>query len=432
MSGFRDIKKQGGDKIGLLGLFVLAIVSAYITVALKSAIKLSEPIPLPHTGLSISMPVGNGWHSEQRWMYRESTFIVSSFFAVQPERATGWAHCQYQWAAKKVTPEDRFAWKASEVDGGIVETGRTQADGLTFDWARIERADFLLTTYWGTAELPNSRQLDIEVHQVFSDPELSKRIFNRILENLSFEDDPSIEAGAQVITAMKSKGLDRGLDDRNERTLYLIKDPTGQSIGFTVEFLLNSEEGAQRNIRGADYIYIGGPNGGEREISFQGRNDLSEFTYRSRVESAGERGSAEIVLDESGILTVRKQGKQSEMKKYYPGPSALPDVFFGHIFRWMLDSDDRKIVINFIDADGSIIPTYINRVETGNSRAAHVFDLEFQDGQDYSERVFLDEQKQIYKRVIQRENMYVFERTTAEEIIKKFPDRAPRILRDNQ
>ena len=128
MKDFRDMKKQGGDKIGLLGLFVLAVLAAYVTVALKSVVKLSEPIPLPHTGLSISIPVGNGWHSEQRWMYHESAFILSSVFALRPEKATGWAHCQYRWAAKKATPEDRFAWKASDVDGEVVDpkavTGR--------------------------------------------------------------------------------------------------------------------------------------------------------------------------------------------------------------------------------------------------------------------------------------------------------------------
>lgn len=432
MGGFRDIQKQGGDKIGLLGLFVLAVIAAYMTVALKSAVKLSEPIPLPHTGLSISMPVGNGWHSEQRWMFYESTFIVSSIFALQPEKATGWAHCQYKWAAKQADPEDRFAWKASDVDGEIVETGQTQANGLTVDWVRIERADFLLTTFWGTAKLPNDRQLDIEVHQVFSDPELSKRIFNRILENLSFEGDPWIEAGANVVTAVKNKGLDRQLDDRGRRTLYLIKDPTGQPHGFTVDFLMKSGREAPLNVKGAGFLYIDGPKGGEQEVSFECSNSLDEFKYRSRVKGAEEAYTTQVVLDPSGSLTVRKRGPQSETKNYYPGPAALPDVFLEHILGWMLDNDQREIVVDIIEAGGKIVPTYISRSETENSEAAYVFDLEFHDDQDLSQQVFLDEQKRIYKSLIQREIIYVFERTTAEEIVREFPDRAPRVLRDSQ
>ena len=431
MSDFRDIKKRGGDKIGLLGLFVLAVLAAYFTVALKSAVKLSEPIPLPHTGLSISMPVGNGWHSEKRWMYHDHAFILSSVFALQPNKTTGWAHCQYRWAEKKAAPEDRFEWKASGVDGEIAETGRTQVDALTIDWVRIERPDFLLTTYWGTAGLPNGRQLDIEVHQIMSDPELSKRIFNRILKNVRFTEDPLLEAGAEIVTAVKSKGLGGDLDNQGQRTLYLIKDSADQPLGFTMETLVDSGRDARLNVRGAGFLYIGGNNGGEQEISFQSSNHLDEFTYGSRIESTEDRRSIEIVLDESGILTVRKRGQQAETKKYYPGAAALPDIFFGHIFGWMLESDRREIVVDLIEAGGKITPTYISRIEAESPEAAYVFDLEFLDGQGFSQRVFLDEQRQIYRSLIQREIMYVFERASAEEIIREFPERARRILRNS-
>ncbi len=426
------MKKQGGDKIGLLGLFVLAVLAAYVTVVLKSAVKLSEPIPLPHTGLSISIPVGNGWHSEQRWMYHESAFILSSVFALRPEKATGWAHCQYRWAAKKATPEDRFAWKASDVDGEIVETGRTQAGGLVVDWVRIERPDFLLTTFWGTAGLPNGRQLDIEVHQIFSDPELSKRIFHRILTNLSFKGDPLIEAGAEIVTAAKSNGLDGDVDIQDQQTSYLIKDSADQPIGFTMETLVDLGRETRLNVQGTGFLYVGGQNGGEQEISFQCSNHLDEFTYGSRIESAEKKSRMEVVLDETGTLTVRKSGPQSETKKYYPGSAALPDVFFVQIFRWMLESDRPEIVLDLIEAGGKIIPTYISKIETENPEAAYVFDLEFLDGQGFSQRVFLDEQKQIYRSLVQREIKYVFEKAGAEEIIREFPEQARRIMRNRR
>jgi hypothetical protein len=98
----------------------------------------------------------------------------------------------------------------------------------------------------------------------------------------------------------------------------------------------------------------------------------------------------------------------------------------------MLDHNQREIVVDLIETGGKIVPTYISRNETGNSETAYVFDLEFHDDQGLSQRVFLDEQKQIYKSLIQREIVYVFERTTAEEIVKEFPERAPQILRNNQ
>lgn len=432
MSDIRDMKKRRGDIIGLLGLFVLAILAAYFTVTLKSAVKLSEPVPLTHTGLSVSMPVGNGWHSEKRWMYHNHAFILSSVFALQPGKTTGWAHCQYRWGAKKVAPEDRFAWKASGVDGEIVETGRTQVEALTIDWVRIERPDFPLTTYWGTAGLPNGRQLDIEVHQIMSDPELSKRIFNRILKNLSFQNDPLLEAGAELVTTLKTKGLDSYLDDQKQRTLYLVKDSTGRPVGFTMEILVDSGRDPRLNVQGAGFLYISDRNTVEQETSFQCNNNLREFTYTSQIDDGEERRGTQIILDESGTLTVMKRGRQTETKKFYPGTAALPDVFFDHIFRLILEDNRREITVDLIEAGGKIIPTYISRIEAENPEAAYVFDLEFLDGQGFSQRVFLNEQKQIFRSLVRQENLYVLERTSAQKIIGEFPEYAQWILQSSR
>ncbi len=52
--------------MALLGLFILALLAARFVVALKSAVLLSEPIELPRSGLSVSVPMGNGWYSEEK------------------------------------------------------------------------------------------------------------------------------------------------------------------------------------------------------------------------------------------------------------------------------------------------------------------------------------------------------------------------------
>jgi len=143
-----DIKKIGGDKIALLGLFVLSLLIARLIVASKSALILSEPIILAHAGLSVSMPSGNGWKSEKRWKYHEnaSSFSLSSSFAPGSGKPTAWAHCRYLLAAETTTPQMRF-----------------------------------------TAKLPNNHQLDIEVHQIMGDAEMAELTFKRIVKSLNFE-----------------------------------------------------------------------------------------------------------------------------------------------------------------------------------------------------------------------------------------------------
>ncbi len=96
--------KIGGDKIALLGLFIVALLIARLIVASKSALILSEPIKLTQAGLSVSMPAGNDWKSEKQWKYHENSFSLSSGFALGPGRPTAWAHCRYLLAARRRPP----------------------------------------------------------------------------------------------------------------------------------------------------------------------------------------------------------------------------------------------------------------------------------------------------------------------------------------
>ncbi len=189
-----DIRKIEGDKIALLGLFIVALLIAHIIVVSKSALVLSEPIILTQTGLSVSMPAGNGWKSEKKWNYHQnsSSFSLSSNFALGPGRPIAWAQCRYLLAAKPTTPQMRFEQKALEFEGRIVKMDQTKTDTLIIDWALIEKPQTSFSFIFGTAKLPNNHQLDIEVHQVMGDTEMAERTFKGIVKTLSFKDNRSL------------------------------------------------------------------------------------------------------------------------------------------------------------------------------------------------------------------------------------------------
>ena len=195
-----DIRKIGGDKVALLGLFIIALLIARLIVASKSALVLSEPIKLAHAGLSVSMPAGNGWKTEKRWRYREDTFSLSSSFAIGSNRPTAWANCRYFLVAETATPQMRFEQKAFEVEGRIVKMDQTQTDTLIFDWALIEKPQTPLGFIFGTAKLPHNRQLDIEVHQIMSDVGMAERTFKRIVKTLSFKDNQLLKVVCEIET----------------------------------------------------------------------------------------------------------------------------------------------------------------------------------------------------------------------------------------
>lgn len=180
-------KKIGGDKIALLGLFILAVLIARFIVTSRSALILSEPIKLDHTGLSVSMPSGNGWKNSKQWHYQDNVFSLSSNFTPGSNKPTAWAYCRYLLAVQTTSPQIRFEQKASELGGEIVKTDLTITDTLIFDWVLIKKPQTPLSFVFGTAELPNNCLLDIEVYQIMGNSEMAERTFKSIIKSLNFE-----------------------------------------------------------------------------------------------------------------------------------------------------------------------------------------------------------------------------------------------------
>jgi len=441
MNDSYETKKVWGDKVAFLALFILSLLAAYLITIARSAIVLSEPIELSHTGLSLSMPTGNGWYSEKQWKRQENTFALSSVFAPDSGRPTVVAQCQYIFAADKTTPQARFEQKASAVDGTIVKTDQILKGALTIDWAHIERppADGLqISLFFAATELPDNRRLHIEVRQITGDAGLAQKVFKRVIEGLNFKNNHLLEAGSEIIAEVKSKGLAGFLDNQNQQVFFLVKTPgknSDQTIGFTIDVLIDSGQNIGPNIQGAGLLYTRSPYGQERITSFQSDNSFDNFVWKSETQSPAARSGTEIILDANGIMTVRKSDMQPAEKSRRPGPTAIPSLFLQQLLSTMLDSGKKEIIADIITPDGTITPTYICRTETSepaNEQAAYALTLGSLSRADFSEQIYLDKQKQISKRVLHLENITILDRAAVTDILTEFPEKADAILQDNK
>ena len=200
MNNTYGTNKPGYDKIALLGLFILSLLIAHFIVVFKSRILFSDPIRLSQTGLSVSIPAGQAWQSDREWKNQENMFSLSSLFPRGSDRPTAWANCRYLLSAETMTPQIRFEQKASEMNAVIAETNQMQTDTLTIDWARIDKGDVNFSMFFGTARLPDNRQLDIEVSQIAGDGELAELVFKHIVETVKFEDERLLKTGKIIST----------------------------------------------------------------------------------------------------------------------------------------------------------------------------------------------------------------------------------------
>jgi hypothetical protein len=442
MDDTHGIKKHEYDKIALLGLFVLSLLMAYIIVAFRSRLQFSDPIPLSQLGLSVSMPSGHGWQGDRQWNYQENMFSVISLFPRGSDRPTAWASCRYLLSAETATPQMQFEQRASAINAVVTQTNQTQTDTLTIDWARIDMPELHFSMFFGTSSLPDNRQLDIEVGQIAGEVELAERIFKSIIESLQFEDNRLLKDGAEIIAEIKRRGIDSFLNNQNRKAYFLIKDEAQRNIGFTMDVLVESgvngsDADDRPNIRAAGQFYIKGQNSVDHITAFQCSNNLDDFVYNSETSNGIGRSGAEIILDESDVITIRKFHTQPDEKSCRLGPAMIPDVFLDQLLMQMLESEKKQIIIDIIEATGKIIPTFLAVIEieeatAADEDAAYAFELMLLDGRGYSEQLYLDEKKQVYKRLARQDNLYNLERTSAENIAREFPEHADRILRNDR
>ena len=182
------IRKIGGDKIVLLGLFAVSLLIARSIVISRSAILLSEPIHLSHSGLSVSMPEGNGWRSEKQWRPYENAFTLRSSFTLDTNSPTAEARCEYILSAETTDPQNLFSQKADAVEGDILKIEQIRTESLIFNWTYIKNPKNSLIVVYGTAKLSENRRLDIEIQQIRNDPEMAEQAFKKIVSKLVYEE----------------------------------------------------------------------------------------------------------------------------------------------------------------------------------------------------------------------------------------------------
>ncbi len=441
-------KRYIAEKIALLVILVISLLAARLVVGLRAVIRLTVPIELSRSGLSISMPQGNGWRCNGKWVYDDDSYTLNSVFAVRAGSVRSYARCRYLLArqtaggqarqttdgqaSQEHTPQQRFDEEAAAVGGEVVETGRMNAgeagaeeSKLVVDWARISGDDGL-EIILGVCGLAGGRQLEIEVFQARGEQGLAQNIFERIVKGVQFNNNGLLQAAARVVSELRDTGLS-DIPDDNQPNFFILSDANGRAIGFTMDVMevLADEEPA---LRAASYFYGRGLAANEEAGFFHGDITFSRFDWRV-IENSPRTGRKVIEMSaDSGVLTVRKSGPGGKEKEYALGKAAVPDIVLEPVLQELLGNGPREIVIDVIRPEGNIVPVYIEKINQADSNSIK---LEVLDGHGYRQQIYYDDAKQPTKIVLEQDGTYTLNRATAEQIAKTFPERADLVLKQD-
>lgn len=412
-------KRYPAAQAVFLGFFALALLIARFIVASRSEIILSGPITLGFSGLSISLPSGNGWQSAPRWSRDKNAFVLSGLFDIG-SGVDMQIDCRYFLADANASPAARLERKAAEMQGQIAEKGGIQTASGAIHWAHITRPVTTASMFFGTASLTKDRQFDVTVLQRSGDIKRARRTFDLIVQNLEFEGSKLFHAGSEIVREIKNTSVAYFLDNSNRQNYLLRRDAMGRPVGFTAEVIVDFGQDTELNIRASSLSYLQVRRLIEQEVTvFESDNSFDEFVWKS--ETSGPAGRSGTKLTSSrGLMTVRHYGSTDE-ENYRLSEFAIPDILAETALIQMLFGNYRKIILDIVTSDGRIMPALISRIEAEEG-AGYVFGLEFLNEPDTG-RIYLDEQRYILKK-IWKEKGTTFERATIDEIASSFPEQA--------
>ena len=426
--------KQIAKTIALPALLVISLLAARLVMQSKTGIRMSAPIDLNRSGLSVSMPSGNSWQCKEKWSFEDSSFNISSIFAVSGLNDKAYAQCRYLLAAGEETPTERLDQEYSGKK--LVATGQSTSGNLTANWATIN-TDSGVEIILGVCELADGRQLEIEVLQSASEQNTAKDIFEKIFKSIRFSDNGLLREGARLISDISNEGLDIARDNDSSASFFTIADSHNKIIGFTMDAMALVGTDANTTINAADYYYLRGTVSDEQVGYFRGDANLRQFTWRDETSSRTGRKGIEMTAD-SGILTVRRLRAGSPFDKRTGketgecqlGETAVPDIVLDPILAKALDINEQSFIIDIIRPDGAVMPVYIEKSPPAKDRTdSNSIRLEWLDGRNYWQQIYYDSSKKPEKITLGQEATYTLNVSDANEITKLFPERA-NLVRD--
>jgi len=244
----------------------------------------------------------------------------------------------------------------------------------------------------------------------------------------------TVQTAEKLINRIKHKGIDAFLVKRERRNLFVIKNAADKSIGFTMDLITNEPNDSNRPIRLASYLYIRGIGGKEQLSFFESSPTFEDFVWTTKTIGAfGTTSAVRIKLSKAGYVSVTNLARPGRQHSFQPPPASIPSPLLDLLLAQLAESDVKQVLVNVIEDSGTPTPTFISRIKNVNSNPsndqAYAFSLQpLVQGKAFRATVYLNRHKTISKIILHQAGGYTFIRTSAEEIVNLFPERANYIL----
>lgn len=364
------IKRYSLIEIALFAVLVMGMLIASLIVKQRAKVILSAPLPLPGSGLSVSMPANPGWDSTAAWQYEESE---SGMTLIAQYRNPGRGSFEVRWRYVLSTPQgsEQELLKQRAMDAGALISNFDTIGGshpmtcaTMFSGASGNAERFNL----GIMRLDYNRSIELLVKSSGMNNFYEEIIFKSLAASIQYQVPKQLADGHALMDAFLQSRPQPQEKAAFPDEVFLIKDAlTGAAAGYytATRSLYTDDEQALRQLQIRQF----------ESKSFKLNSLLwfnpskKDYRWKTDLIYPGRREPQvyEIQTDESGMLLVKRDIKDT--KTFPSDPFFLPEPLLPELARWFLQSDSNEVIVDVVGFQGQLVSVNLEKISPEKVKA---------------------------------------------------------------
>ncbi|MDH4201950.1 MAG: hypothetical protein OEV87_03570 [Phycisphaerae bacterium] len=364
------IKRYSLIEIVLLAVFMMGLLIAALIVKRRANVVLSDPVSVPGSGLSVSMPANPGWEQTSAWQYEESE---SSMTLIAQYRSPGRGGIEVRWRYVLSTPQGsaQDLLKQRAIDTGAAISNVDTVSGahpMTYAEMFSGAAEKVEKFYLGVMRLDYNRSIELLVKSSGMNNFYEETIFKSLAASIQYQVPRQLADGhALMATFLQSQSQPREKAAFPDEA-FLIKDAlTGATLGYyaATHSLDDGDEQTLRrsHIRQLQYRHL------TLDSSLWFHPSTTDYRWKTELRFPGTKEAQvyEIEADPDGVIT--ETSNVREPRTFAGGSFFLPEPLLPELARCFLQNDSSAVVVDVLGFQGQLVPVLLEKISPEEAKA---------------------------------------------------------------
>ena len=422
------LKRYSLTEIALLAVFVLGIGLAYIIVKVRQQVRISEPVALFGSGLSVSMPTNPGWEYETAWRYESD----NSMALVAKHQRGRFRDASVQWRYHLSCPEGsarEILERRIQQAGTKYSSIETLAGTVDMDYTIVDPDDTDQPFFLGFARLDFGRCLELRVYPQDADEYYAETLFRSLASGVQYEQPEQLQRGKELTGDFwNSLKVNKRSFNENSEDAFLIKSPQEETVGYShSQYTVVDAEGIQHPQLSVDQYE---QNFMRVKSSLQLQTDRL-FTWTTSFQRIGMNKAQSYTISNGPDGIVQVHSDFEEDRQFATDFLFVPELLLPEYVALLLDLDMESIIVDILLLNGIMVPAQISHVDISEAFArsediAYVIRINFLNRRESMDELYYDTDKRLigqFEKQPLRQRLW--ERTSPDNLEKLFKDIKP-------